>query len=82
MTSIWTRQELLEEIALYKKALRACATGSSYTIGSRSLTRQDLDKIRAHLDWLAGELDALENGRGPKLVHGRINYGTDRWRRP
>lgn len=82
MTSIWTRQELLEEIDLYKKALKACASGSSYTIGSRSLTRQDIDKIRDHLDYLAGELAALERGRGPILVLGRINRGPSGWRRP
>ncbi len=62
MTSIWTRQELLEEIDLYKRALKACASGSSYTIGSRSLTRQNLQEIRAHLDYLAGELAARMAG--------------------
>lgn len=75
MTSIWTRQELLEQIALYKKALKACATGSSYTIGNHSLTRQDLEDIRSHLDYLAGELAALENGRGPVIVQTRIPRG-------
>lgn len=75
MSSIWTRQELLEQIALYKNALKACASGSSYTIGNHSLTRQDLDSIRAHLDYLAGELAALEHGRGPIIAQARIPRG-------
>ena len=37
--SIWTREELTEQIRLYKAALKACASGASYTIGTRSLTR-------------------------------------------
>ncbi len=74
--SIWTRQELIEQIALYKEALKACASGASYTIGSRSLTRQDIQDIRDHLDYLAGELSALQNGRGPVIVQARIpRYG-------
>lgn len=77
MTSIWTRQELLEQIALYKKAIMACAMGSSYTIGNHSLTRQDLDDLRAHLKYLEGELAALDAGRGPVIAYARIPRG---WR--
>lgn len=73
--SIWTRAELDEQIALYKRALKACASGASYTIGSRQLTRQDLADIREHLTYLAGELAALNSGRGPLLVEGRIPRG-------
>ena len=80
MTSIWTRQELLEEIDIYKKAIKACASGSSYTIGSRSLTRQNLAELRDHLDYLPGELAALERGCGPVIVQGRIRRGPSGWR--
>ena len=82
MTSIWTREELLEDIALYKRAIRACASGSSYTIGTRSLTRQDLAELRRHLDYLTFELAALEGRRGPVLVEGRIYRGPSGWRLP
>jgi|GluameStandDraft_1065615.scaffolds.fasta_scaffold151394_2 bacterioferritin (cytochrome b1) len=82
MTSIWTEQELREEIDLYKRAIKACASGSSYTIGSRSLTRQNLKELREHLDYLAGELAALEGRRGPVLVQGRIYRGSAGWRKP
>lgn len=70
--SIWTREELTEQIRIYKAALKACASGASYTIGTRSLTRQDMAAIRDHLDYLAGELAALERGNGPIIVEARI----------
>lgn len=70
--SIWTRPELEEQIRLYKAALKACASGASYTIGTRSLTRQDMAAIREHLDYLAGELAALDRGHGPIIVEARI----------
>lgn len=73
-SSLWTRAELDEQIALYKRALKACASGASYTIGSRQLTRQDLPRIREHLGYLAGELAALERGRGPILVQARVPH--------
>lgn len=76
--SIWTREELTEQIRLYKAALKACASGASYTIGTRSLTRQDMARIREHLDYLAGELAALERGRGPIIVQARIPRGGRR----
>ena len=82
MTSIWTEQELREEIDLYKRAIKACASGSSYTIGSPSLTSQKLKENREHLDYLAGELAALEGRRGPVLVQGRIYRGSAGWRKP
>ena len=78
-TSIWTREELDEQIALYKEALKKSASGASYTIGSRSLTRQDLPRIRDHLAYLAGELAALERGRGPVIVQARVPHHG--WRR-
>lgn len=77
MTSIWTEAQLREEIAITQDAIRACVTGKSYTIGNHSLTRQDLDVLRAHLDYLQGELVALTRGRGPYLVQGRMPGG---WR--
>lgn len=82
MTSIWTREELLEQIALYKAAIKACASGSSYTIGTRSLTRQNLAELRKHLDWLAGELAALEGRKGPVIVQAHIHRDSGGWRIP
>jgi hypothetical protein len=69
--SIWTRPELLEQIVLWKAAYKAAATGKAYTIDGRSLNRQDLDEIRAQLTYLAGELTALNHGRGPIAIPAR-----------
>jgi len=71
-TQIWTKEELIEQIETWKHALLKCAAGQSYKIGTRELTRYDLDDIKKMLDYLKGELEALENGRGPRLVKCRI----------
>ena len=50
--SLYTIDEIDEEIASWKAALKACATGKSYTIDGSTLTRQDIGAIRDHLAWL------------------------------
>ncbi len=76
--SVWTKTELEEQITLWKTALKQCSMGKSYTIGSRQLTRQDISDIIDMLDYLTGELAAVETGtRGPVLVQGRRIRG---WR--
>lgn len=58
--SLFTRAELQEMIAQWKAAYKAAATGKSYSIGSRTLTRYDLSEIRAQLEWLEKEREALD----------------------
>ncbi len=66
--TVWTREELLALIASWKAAYKTASTGRSYTIGGRSLTRQDISEIREQLDFLQRELDALDsNGRTGSL---------------
>lgn len=72
MSSIWTRDELLKQIDLWKAAYTAASTGKTYSIEGRSLTRQDLPEIRNQLDYLKGELDALDGKRGPFFVQARV----------
>ncbi len=72
MSSIWSRQELLELIYEWKAAYKAAATGKSYSIGARTLTRYDLSEIRDQLEWLENELAALDGKRGPFFVHARL----------
>lgn len=72
MSSIWTRPELLEMIAKWKAAYKAAATGKSYAIGSRTLTRYDLSEIRKQLEWLESELASLDGRRGPFFA--RANF--------
>jgi len=64
---IYTREEITAEIGRWKDALKACATGKTYTIDGRQLTRYDLAEIRKHLEWLAG-IEASFDGRGTMLV--------------
>lgn len=59
MDSIWTKDELLSLIADWKAAYKAASTGKAYTIGSRSLTRQNLPEILDQLRYLQRELQAL-----------------------
>ena len=48
------------------------ASGQSYTIDGRSLTRQDIEDITAQLDYIQKELDKLDgNGGGVIIVKGR-----------
>ncbi len=60
MKSIFTREELLSYIADWKGALQAAATGKSYAIGGRNLTRYDLPAIREQLKYYQDELNALD----------------------
>lgn len=54
------KREALEKA---REAYLALLDGNvaSYTIGSRSLTRLDLDKLKAHINELEKEIDSLES---------------------
>lgn len=69
MSTIWTREELLDLIACWKAAYKAASTGKSYSIQGRTLDRYDLPEIRKQLAFLESELAALNTGRrGPVIV--------------
>lgn len=73
MSTIWTREELLDLIVCWKAAYKAASTGKSYTVQGRTLTRYDLPEIRQQLVYLQGELAALDTGRrGPTIVLARV----------
>lgn len=63
-----------EALTKAREAYLALLDGNvaSYTIGSRSLTRLDLDKLKAHIGELEKEIDSLEatlkGGRPRKAV--------------
>ena len=42
----WTLEEARKNLAIWLEAERAVATGQSYRIGTRSLTRANLSEIR------------------------------------
>ena len=70
--AIYTLEEIESELLLWKKALRACATGKSYTIDGSTLTRQDLDQIRTHISWLMAEKAKLERRSSAVFVRPRF----------
>lgn len=74
MSSIWTREELLELIADWKAAYKAVSTSKSYTLrDGRSLTRQDVAEIRSQLRYLEQELAKVSGlPAGPVFVAGRV----------
>ncbi|MCB2188825.1 MAG: hypothetical protein KQJ78_20590 [Deltaproteobacteria bacterium] len=69
--AIFTAAEIAEQKTAYKAALAACSQGRAYSVGSRSLTRHDLPEIRATLEWLDQQEQALAGQAGPHFVTGR-----------
>lgn len=69
--SIWTLDELEEQIAEYKAALKACSKSQSYTVGQRTLSRADLPEIRRTLRMLEHEKRRIESGPTPRTLKGK-----------
>lgn len=59
-----TLEEARENLQLWLSAERAAASGKSYTIGNRSLTRADLSDIADRIRFWRAEVARLEYGRG------------------
>lgn len=64
-----TIEEAKENLRMWLDAERAVATGQSYRIGSRSLTRANLSDITARIKYWQNEIEKLEagGGRGAKV---------------
>lgn len=58
----WTLQEARENLKMWLKAEQAVATGQSYTIGTRSLTRASLREITERIRFWRAEVSRLERG--------------------
>ena len=52
--------DLQNELGEIRAAIRAALTGSSYSIGGRTLTRQDLRELRSHETKLVRDIRSLE----------------------
>ena len=59
-----TVERAKEYLEIWLDAEKAVATGQSYKIGSRSLTRANLSDIRDSIRYWRNELEKLESGRG------------------
>ena len=53
--SIFTLEEIAEQKALWKEALRACSVNQAVVVEGRQFTRADLPEIRRTLEWLNEE---------------------------
>ena len=59
-----TIEKARERLQMWLEAEAAVATGQSYKIGSRSLTRASLSDIRHQINFWRNEVAKLESGRG------------------
>ncbi len=59
-----TLKDARARLQMWLEAEAAVATGQSYKIGSRSLTRASLSDIRQQINFWRNEIAKLENGRG------------------
>lgn len=63
----WTLEQARTHLQAFLEAEIAVATGQSYRIGSRSLTRANLSEIKERINFWKNEVERLENGR-PKGI--------------
>lgn len=70
----YTLAEAKKELELWKEAKRAAATGKSYQMGSRMLTRYSLAEINREIDNFADIVDVLSGSSGgsPVFVRARM----------
>ena len=74
--TIWTRDELTAQLREWKAALLICASGKSYGIAGRTLTRSDVADIRKTLSYLERELNKIDDAPvGPVFVQGVTRRG-------
>lgn len=58
--AIFTKEMCQKKLNTWLAAEEAIATGQSYQIGSRMLTRADLKRVREEMEYWAGKLAAAE----------------------
>ena len=63
----WTLEQARTHLQAYLDADLALATGKSYRIGSRNLTRLDAAEVKERINFLSNEVERLEKGR-PKAI--------------
>lgn len=72
----YSLDEAKQGLELWKEAKRAAATGKSYKIANRELTRQDLPDINAEIDRFAGIVQSLST-RSSGII--RVSARKRRW---
>ena len=61
--SSWTLETARQHLQAYLEADLALATGKSYRIGSRNLTRLDAAEVKERINFWSNEVERLEAGR-------------------
>jgi uncharacterized small protein (DUF1192 family) len=59
----WTLEQARTHLQAYLEADLALATGKSYKIGSRNLTRLDAAEVKERINFWSNEVERLESGR-------------------
>lgn len=54
--AVYSKELCQSKLDTWLKAEEAIATGQSYQIGTRSLTRADLESVREEMEYWAGKL--------------------------
>lgn len=63
----WTLEEAQNQLAIWIEAESAVATGQSYRIGTRQLTRASLREIAERIKYWRAEVERLKSGRKPGM---------------
>jgi len=64
MSLSWGKEEVRSMLQTWLEAEKAVATGQSYRIGTRQLTRANLSEIAERIKFWRHELELLEDGKG------------------
>jgi len=59
--AVFSKKLCEEKVKTWLAAEEAIATGQSYQIGTRNLTRADLKQVREELEYWAGKLAEVES---------------------
>ena len=73
--AVFTKELCKKKLNTWLEAEEAVATGQSYQIGNRMLTRADLKQIREQMEYWAGKLaqaEAEEKSGGRNRAYGAV----------
>lgn len=68
----WTLEVARTHLQAYLEADLALATGKSYRIGSRNLTRLDAAEVKERINFWSNEVERLEAGRKKGIRQMRV----------
>ena len=74
-----TYQEAVDGLAQWQAALKAVATGTSYSIGGRSLTRADVADIRDQVTYYSREVKRIPDLVTDPDAVGQQTFITPSW---